>query len=147
MDTAGSGNNRAHTLPLVPMALDFIASLPQIVDRDQVFGERATRGFTNWSTGKAVLDAKAGLSEWRLHDVRRSVATRMADLGIAPHVIEQIFLNHQSGHKGGVHGIYNRSSYEREVRVALGVWGESHFCTGRRPCKKSRRAASKISFV
>jgi len=38
-----------------------------------------------------------------------------------PHVIEQI-LNHLSGHKGGVAGIYNRSSYEREVRAALAQW-------------------------
>ena len=45
----------------------------------------------------------------------------MADLGIMPHVIEQI-LNHQSGHRRGPAGIYNRSSYEREVRAALALW-------------------------
>ena len=45
----------------------------------------------------------------------------MADLGIMPHVIEQI-LNHQSGHKAGPAGIYNKSSYEREVRSALALW-------------------------
>ena len=48
----------------------------------------------------------------------------MADIGIAPHIIEQI-LNHQSGHKAGPAGIYNRSSYEREVRAALALW-EDH---------------------
>jgi hypothetical protein len=47
----------------------------------------------------------------------------MADLGIAPHVIEQI-LNHQSGHRRGVAGVYNRSSYEREVRAALVLWAD-----------------------
>src|SRR5262249_15130965 len=56
-----------------------------------------------------------------VHDIRRSVATRMADIGVLPHVIEQI-LNHQSGHKAGPAGIYNRSSYEREVRSALALW-------------------------
>jgi hypothetical protein len=45
----------------------------------------------------------------------------MADVGIQPHIIEQV-LNHQSGHKGGVAGIYNRSRYEREVRAALALW-------------------------
>ena len=45
----------------------------------------------------------------------------MADVGVQPHVIEQI-LNHVSGHKGGVAGIYNRSSYTLEVRNALGLW-------------------------
>jgi hypothetical protein len=56
------------------------------------------------------------VTEWTVHDLRRTVATRMADLGIAPpHVIEAL-LNHVSGHKAGVAGIYNRSSYQREVR-------------------------------
>jgi hypothetical protein len=60
---------------------------------------------------------------WRLHDIRRTVATRMADLGVLPHTIEAV-LNHQSGHKGGVAGIYNRSRYEREVRSALALWSD-----------------------
>jgi hypothetical protein len=47
----------------------------------------------------------------------------MADLGVQPHVIEQV-LNHVSGHKGGVAGIYNRSSYEREVTAALALWAD-----------------------
>jgi hypothetical protein len=60
---------------------------------------------------------------WRFHDLRRSVATGMADIGIAPHIIEAA-LNHISGHKAGVAGIYNRSSYEREVRNALAQWAD-----------------------
>ena len=64
---------------------------------------------------------RSGVKNWTTHDIRRSVATRMADLGIVPHIIEQI-LNHQSGHKRGAAGIYNRSSYEREVRAALALW-------------------------
>ena len=47
----------------------------------------------------------------------------MTDLGIQPHIVEQV-LNHQSGHKGGIAGIYNRSSYAREVRAAL-VWADT----------------------
>jgi len=56
-----------------------------------------------------------------VHDLRRTVATKMADIGVQPHIIEQI-LNHQSGHKAGPAGIYNRSSYEREVKAALAQW-------------------------
>ena len=51
----------------------------------------------------------------------------MADLGVQPHVIEQI-LNHQSGHKRGPAGIYNRSVYANEVRAALLLW-EDHVRT------------------
>ena len=115
-----SKNDRAHTLPLLPAMLAIIKDVPRMASRDQLFGQRAN-GFTAWSRGKAVLDARSGVKNWTTHDIRRSVATRMADLGIVPHVIEQI-LNHQSGHKSGVAGIYNRSSYEREVRAALALW-------------------------
>ena len=47
------------------------------------------------------------MTDWTLHDLRRTVATRMADLGVQPHIIEAV-LNHVSGHKAGVAGIYNR---------------------------------------
>jgi hypothetical protein len=60
---------------------------------------------------------------WRLHDIRRSVATGMADIGIEPHHIEAC-LNHFSGHRAGVAGVYNRSSYDRAVKSALARWSE-----------------------
>jgi hypothetical protein len=60
---------------------------------------------------------------WRLHDIRRTVATRMGDLGILPHVIEAV-LNHVSGHRAGVAGIYNRALYRAEKRHALERWAE-----------------------
>ena len=47
----------------------------------------------------------------------------MADLGILPHVIENI-LNHASGHKAGIAGIYNKSSGAREMRTALALWSD-----------------------
>ena len=123
---ARSKNGRAHTLPLLPSMLAIIKDVPRMAGRDQLFGQRAN-GFTGWSRGKAALDARSRVKNWTTHDIRRSVATRMADLGIGPHIIEQI-LNHQSGHKSGVAGIYNRSSYEREVRAALALW-EDHIRT------------------
>ena len=46
----------------------------------------------------------------------------MADLGVLPHVIEAV-LNHVSGHKAGVAGVYNRSSYATEKRAVLDLWG------------------------
>jgi hypothetical protein len=47
----------------------------------------------------------------------------MADLGVLPHVVEAA-LNHVSGHKAGIAGAYNRSTYEREVRTALALWAD-----------------------
>jgi len=116
-------NGRAHTVALPPMALNIIRSTPASA-RDQLFGDRAGVGFSNWTKCKHRLDQRLGaVKPWKLHDIRRSVATGMADAGVAPHAIEQI-LNHQSGHKRGPAGIYNRSSYEREVRAALALWAD-----------------------
>jgi integrase len=120
-----SKNGRPHTLPLPPAAWDIINSVPRRASRDQLFGDRAARGFSAWAQGKAGLDRRLGdaVAPFQLHDIRRTVATGLADIGITPHVIEQI-LNHQSGHKRGPAGIYNRSSYEREVKAALALWAD-----------------------
>jgi hypothetical protein len=55
--------------------------------------------------------------------LRRTAATRMADLGVQPHVIEAV-LNHYGGFRAGVSGTYNRSPYEREMRAALALWAD-----------------------
>ena len=47
----------------------------------------------------------------------------MADLGVQPHVIEAV-LNHVSGHKGGIAGIYNRALYFAERAQALTLWAD-----------------------
>jgi hypothetical protein len=67
--------------------------------------------------------ADDAVKPWRLHDLRRSVATGMADLGIELHHIEAC-LNHFSGHRAGVAGIYNRSSYDRVIAAALARWAD-----------------------
>jgi integrase len=117
---ARSKNGRAHTLPLTPAMRDIIQQVPQMATRDQLFGQRS-HGFTRWAKAKAELDARSGVVNWTVHDLRRSAATKLADLGVQPHIVEQL-LNHQSGHKAGSAGIYNRSSYERDVRAALLMW-------------------------
>jgi integrase len=116
-----SKNGKSHELPLIAMALGIIRSVPRMVSRNQLFGAHSPAGFTAWAKEKRALDARSGVTDWTVHDIRRSVATKMADIGIQPHVIEQV-LNHQSGHKAGPAGIYNRSSYERDVRAALALW-------------------------
>ena len=98
--------------------------MPQRVGRDHLFGTRSADGLSHWHA-KADLDRQLGaaVAPWRLHDLRRTAATRMADLGVQPHIIEAV-LNHYSGHRAGVAGIYNRSAYEREVRTALALWAD-----------------------
>jgi integrase len=115
-------NGRQHTLPLTPLAISIIESVPRRVGRDHLFGTRSDGGLSHWHA-KAELDQRLTIKPWRVHDLRRTLATRLCDLGIAPHVVEQI-LNHQSGHRAGIVGVYNRSSYEREVKAALALWSD-----------------------
>lgn len=110
-------NGRTHEVPLSKVALEIIGSIPHRVNRDFVFGE-GKGGFSGWSKAKAALDAQLGLKPWRLHDLRRTASTRMGDVGIQPHIIEAV-INHVSGHKAGVAGVYNRSTYANEKRAAL----------------------------
>lgn len=120
-------NGRAHEVPLSAETVGVLRGVTRREGRELVFGSRAG-GFSGWSKAKAALDVRiAGelgqfLEPWRLHDVRRTMATEMASLGVLPHVVEAV-LNHISGHKAGVAGVYNRSTYAAETRDALDRWG------------------------
>lgn len=76
-----SKNGRPHTLPLPPAAWDIINSVPRRASRDQLFGDRAARGFSAWAQGKAGLDRRLGdaVAPFQLHDIRRTVATGLAE--------------------------------------------------------------------
>lgn len=134
---ARAKNKREHSISLPQFAWSLVEQ--QIERRpseaDVLFG-LGGNGYGGWSKSKAELDERITAARkkatrgkvqlmppWVVHDLRRTVATRMADLGVLPHVIEAL-LNHISGHKSGVAGIYNRSSYEREVRTALALWAD-----------------------
>jgi integrase len=119
-------NGIPHLVPLPEAAIRLLCErLSAIGDRDLLFGTGA-RSFTGWSVARATLQKRIGESQsdvqpWRLHDLRRTVATRMGDLGVLPHVVEAV-LNHVSGHKAGVAGVYNRALYRAEKREALERW-------------------------
>ena len=122
-------NKRAHVLPLAPAAAEIIAQQPARADRDLVFGDGGGP-FSGWSRCKERLDqriAKANdgkpLPDWTIHDLRRSTATHMAEIGVLPHIVEAV-LNHVGGHKAGVAGTYNRATYEKDKRDALILWAE-----------------------
>ncbi|WP_294532951.1 site-specific integrase [uncultured Rhodoblastus sp.] len=130
---ARTKNARPHDVPLAVAAVSILKGLIRREGRDLVFGA-GDGSFSGWSKGKSALDGRitnapgqtgegAKLTPWRLHDLRRTCATRMADLGVLPHVIEAV-LNHISGSRAGVAGVYNRSSYTAEKKAALILWGD-----------------------
>ena len=122
-------NGRPHVVPLGPQALAILKSTTQDNGRELVFGIGAG-GFSGWSKAKEELDArivaarkKAGTKKpmplWVLHDLRRSFVTHIGEQRFAqPHVIEAI-VNHISGAKAGVAGVYNKALYLDERRHAL----------------------------
>ena len=115
-------NDQEHHIPMSPAVRSIIAGRPR--NDGLVFAP-----ITSWSRRKLRLDVeitgKLGnpLAPWTLHDLRRTAATGMADIGIQPHVVEAV-LNHVSGSKGGVAGVYNRSTYAAEKKAALNKWAK-----------------------
>lgn len=78
--------------------------------------------FSGFSKAKKRLEELSGVTDWRLHDIRRTVTSGMAQLGIAPHVADKI-LNHQSGTISGVAAVYQRHEFLDERKTALEAWG------------------------
>jgi integrase len=127
-------NLRQHEVALSTQACAILQRLPKRKGRDFIFGI-GEAGFSGWSKSKERLDQallakrKAAdrrakpLPSWHLHDLRRTAATGMAELGVLPHVVEAT-LNHVSGHKAGVAGVYNRARYADEMRSALQRWAD-----------------------
>jgi integrase len=87
-----------------------------------VFSLLGTRPFRDFGKAKRLLDQLSGVTEWRLHDLRRTCVSGMARLGVAPHVADKI-LNHQAGTISGVAAVYQRHEFLAERRAALDLWG------------------------
>lgn len=117
-------SGRPHLVPLSAPALEIIGALTPV--GALVFPARSdlagTRAFSGWSRAKERLDARSGVTDWRLHDLRRTAATGMARLGADPHVVERV-LNHATTSAGPLARVYQRYAYEDEKRAALKAWG------------------------
>jgi integrase len=111
-------NHRPLALPLPRQALAELEGWRRFVGRDLVFG-RGPTGFQAWSQSKRRLDAWLGFNQsWDLHDIRRTVETRMAGLGVPKDHVNKV-LNHAAG---PVTAAYDQWSYLPEKRDALRVW-------------------------
>jgi integrase len=146
-------NGAAHIVPLNALAVVELDRLAKAASGDGEDKEAKTwpnGGFVLTTTGttpisgftkaKKALDAAIAkarrgddvrdeetpkaeaLSDWRIHDLRRTLATGFQRLGIRFEVTEAM-LNHVSGAKGGIAGIYQRHDWKEEKRTALEAWG------------------------
>jgi len=121
-------NGRQHEVPLSAQAAAILERQPRRNSSEFLFGKR---GFNDWGEAKAKLDQRTGIADWHLHDLRRTCATMLGELGVNPWIVEAV-LNHYSksaamnlpGHRAGVAGTYNRARYVDDMRAALQRWAD-----------------------
>ena len=129
-------NGEAHDVPLADQVIAILQQLPKIAGDGFAFTSTGVTPVSGFSRAKASLDdlmADVGAKEtpkgapriepWIFHDLRRTCASGMASLGIAPHIVEAV-LNHKSGTIKGVAAVYNRHQYVAEKRRALEAWAQ-----------------------
>lgn len=127
-------NHRLHQVPLSPAAVAVILEQPVITanslekGNELVFTTNGVAPFSGWSKLKVQIDKRIAedgqepMTPWTFHDLRRSLVTGLNERGLVqPHVIEAI-VNHVSGLRGGIAGVYNRAVYMEERRCALEAW-------------------------
>ncbi len=97
-----------HVLDSLPAMGKFVLN-----DTDRPFGDHS----------EAKEKVAPAIQPWTLHDIRRSFASGLQRLGVAPHIVE-LALNHRTGTFSGVAGIYQRHRYAAEVQEAFELWSE-----------------------
>jgi integrase len=132
LEGARTKNAEPHNIPLSLAASTLLQRVPRIADSDRVFTTNGKTSVSGWSRAKLKLDALSGAHDWRVHDLRRTVATGLQKLGVNLQTIEAV-LGHTSGSRSGVVGVYQRHSFDAEKRAALDAWGK-HLMAVIQPC-------------
>lgn len=113
-------SRRDHVVPLVGTAWEIASGLPHQAGGDFLFSNRDGRvAFNSWAKAKRKIDQLTGpLTDWTLHDFRRTVETRMASLGIVQEHRDAVL-----GHaKPGLQKTYNKFDYAEAKRAALDLY-------------------------
>lgn len=115
--------NRERAIPMIDAIAPMLAGRAEGLRVDAyMFGVSGRTAFSGWGNATdRMRDAMAGNDDWTLHDIRRTVATRLHDADVDPLVIEDL-LGHLGGVRGGMAGVYNRSVTLAKQRAALDAW-------------------------
>ena len=106
-------NKREHSIPLTSLTSKTLS-----IFLTHTVSTNSPIVYTAWSKPKADLDKRSGVSNWCIHDLRRTCSTNLAELEAPPHIIDKI-LNHSTN---SLHARYNRYRYMEEMRQALTAW-------------------------
>ena len=113
-------NGEPHVIPLSSAARAIVAG----VERKGrfVFTARGSVPIQGIKRAKKRLDDESGVSDWRTHDIRRTVANGLQKLGV-PLVVTESILGHSGGSRSGIVKVYQTYGYDSEKRAALEAWG------------------------
>jgi integrase len=113
-------NKRDHTFPIETMAQAVIHNIPN--ESDFLFpAQRGDTVFGGWSKQKTAFDEACQINPWTLHDLRRTFAHQWQRMGIKIEHTEAA-LNHISGTRGGIVGVYQTYNYEAELKDCYTQW-------------------------
>jgi integrase len=111
--------DRRHEVPLTDLAIEILSAVPR--NGEYVFTTNGRTPISGFSRSKKRSDELSEVTDWHLHDMRRTVSSNLARLGIPPHITDKV-LNHASGEISGVRAVYNRYGYAEEKKSALNLW-------------------------
>ncbi len=114
-------NGDGQSVFLAEPALAIIETQPKL--GEYVFTSTGDAPLSGFSKIKKKCDTLSGVSDWHFHDLRRTISTNFAALGIKQEVTERT-LNHKSGKVTGVAAVYNRHDYKNEREAALTKYAE-----------------------
>lgn len=116
-------NGKQHTVPITDAMLEVLRKTPRFFNSDYVFTTTGKTPISGFGRVKDRLDKALpeGTEPWIIHDLRRTMSTNMAMLGV-PQPVTEALLNHKTGVVSGVAAIYNVYSYADEKREALETW-------------------------
>jgi integrase len=123
LPAARAKNSVEHAIPLSDLAVEILRALPRVGNSDYVFTISGRTPIRAHYIIKRRLDSLMApdTPPWVLHDIRRTVASGMARLGVNLPVVEKL-LNHVGGSFSGVAGVYQRHSFADEKRAAMTAW-------------------------
>lgn len=126
--------SRLHWVPLSDLALEVLATVPKVARKDgsnapdYVFTTTGETPLSGFSKAKNALDAEIEkvmpeMPHWRLHDLRRTVATHLEEtLGFAPHEVGLFVLNHDPKAYKGVTATYTHGKHLLKRRRLQNSW-------------------------
>jgi integrase len=107
-----------HEIPLTPKMIEILDALPKFGGPYVFTSSDGQKPVNGWSKAKERIDKLSGVSEWRFHDLRRTVRTRISAIPAEEHVREALLAHGRRG----IQAHYDQHRYRAEKRGLLEAW-------------------------